>query len=96
MSEDFLEELIAEREAAIPDFRAMVDAGVETRRLLRALADKRRALGLSQAVVAARMGTSQPALARIEAGEVDPRMSTVERLAHALGQRLEPQAATGR
>ncbi|MFN2568238.1 MAG: helix-turn-helix domain-containing protein [Candidatus Dormibacteria bacterium] len=94
MSQDFLDELVAERAAVTPDFPAMVDARVETRRLLRALADKRRALGLSQAVVAARMGTSQPALARIEGGEVDPRMSTIERLANALGEHLEHQTAT--
>lgn len=34
------------------------------------------------------MGTSQAALARLEAGEADPRISTVERFAAALGQEL--------
>jgi predicted transcriptional regulator len=34
------------------------------------------------------MGTSQSALARIEAGESDPRISTVERYALALGDEL--------
>jgi ubiquitin-like protein Pup len=38
---------------------------------------------------AARMGTSEAAIARLEAGEVDPRLSTVERFADALGKRLE-------
>jgi predicted transcriptional regulator len=34
------------------------------------------------------MGTSQSALARLEAGESDPRISTVERFALAVGQEL--------
>jgi len=34
------------------------------------------------------MGTSQPAVARLEAGQVDARMSTVQRYAAAVGARL--------
>jgi predicted transcriptional regulator len=45
-------------------------------------------MGLSQTVVAARMGTSQSALARIEAGESDPRLSTIERYAQAIGDEI--------
>jgi transcriptional regulator with XRE-family HTH domain len=53
------------------------------------LAEHRRAAGLSQTEIAARMGTSQSTVARLEAGEVDPRMSTLERYADALGGRLD-------
>jgi hypothetical protein len=35
------------------------------------------------------MGTSQPAVARLEAGVVDARTSTVERYAAAVGRRVE-------
>jgi predicted transcriptional regulator len=49
----------------------------------------RRELGLSQVEVAARMGTSQSAVARFEAGDLDVRLSTVERYATALGGKLE-------
>jgi predicted transcriptional regulator len=35
------------------------------------------------------MGTSQPAVARVEAGAVDVRLSTLERYAAAVGRRLE-------
>ena len=49
----------------------------------------RKELGLSQVEVAARMGTSQSAVARFEAGDLDVRLSTVERYTSALGARLE-------
>jgi transcriptional regulator with XRE-family HTH domain len=75
---------------------AVVQGGTDgpdlaVRALLRSLVERRRELRLSQTQVAARMGTSQSALARIEAGEVDPRISTVERYAFALGDELAHQ-----
>lgn len=90
---DFLDEIIGERAATNPDFPAMVDAAVEARRLLRDLARRRRELRLSQKVVAARMGTTQSALARMEHGEVDPRLSTVQRYVTALGDQLTHQSS---
>jgi ribosome-binding protein aMBF1 (putative translation factor) len=53
------------------------------------LAGQRRALGLSQTQVAARMGTSQSAVARLESGSADVLVSTIDRYASALGWRLE-------
>jgi ribosome-binding protein aMBF1 (putative translation factor) len=88
MPKDFLEEIIETRTKANPEFPEMVEAALKTRQLLRSLSERRRALELSQTVVAARMGTSQSALARIEAGEVDPRISTIERYALAIGDEL--------
>lgn len=73
----------------------MVDAAMRTRSLLRELAARRQELGLSQTVVAARMGTSQSALARLEGGESDPRISTVERYAIALDADLALQPSGG-
>ena len=52
-------------------------------------------LGLSQTQVAARMGTSQSAVARIETGSADVLLSTVDRYATALGQRLVWNLADG-
>jgi len=49
------------------------------------LVSRRLELGLSQTQVAARMGTSQSAVARLEAGEGDVRLSTLERYANAVG-----------
>ena len=45
-------------------------------------------LGLSQTEVAARMGTSQSAVARLESGTADVRASTLERYAAAVGSEI--------
>lgn len=95
MAKDFLDEIVEERTRRNPEFPAMVDAAVRARQLLRSLTARRQKLGLSQTAVAARMGTSQSALARLESGEVDPRISTVERYALALGQELSHRRAAG-
>lgn len=49
----------------------------------------RRRAGLTQADLAQRAGISQPALARIEADRVRPRIDTVERLLRECGMALE-------
>ena len=57
-------------------------------RLVRELAGQRQAAGLSQTEVAARMGTSQSAVARLESGTSDVRASTLERYAAAVGGQI--------
>jgi ribosome-binding protein aMBF1 (putative translation factor) len=57
-------------------------------RLVRELAEQRQAAGLSQTEVAARMGTSQSAVARLESGAADVRASTLERYAAAVGSQI--------
>ena len=95
---DFLDELIAEGESRHPGFTLLVEAALERRRLLRRLTEDRVELGLSQTAVAAEMGTSQSAVARIESGNADVKMSTVERYAATLGRkvawRIEPASRT--
>ncbi|MGI8408174.1 MAG: helix-turn-helix domain-containing protein [Actinomycetota bacterium] len=86
---DFLEELIEEGTKKNPKFREMVEAAQERRRLLRELATKREKAGITQKDVAAAMKTSQSAVARMERGEIDAKLSTVDRYAAAIGQRLE-------
>jgi transcriptional regulator with XRE-family HTH domain len=74
----------------LPGFREMAlrrMAG-ERRRLVAELTGQRQAAGLSQTQVAARMGTSQSAVARLEAGEADVRASTLERYAAAIGSQI--------
>ena len=48
--------------------------------------------GLSQAELAARVGTSQPALARYETGATLPTLPTLERLLSGCGQDLQVRA----
>ncbi|MBI4696154.1 MAG: helix-turn-helix domain-containing protein [Gammaproteobacteria bacterium] len=50
------------------------------------LASLRLAAGLSQAQLAARVGTSQPHIARIEMGKTDPGTDLIARIAEALEQ----------
>ena len=68
-----------------PGFRDMAD---RRRALAGDLVARRTELGLSQTEVAARMGTSQSAVARLESGDADIRLSTLERYAAALGVQL--------
>lgn len=86
---DDLEDFIADRTAANPEFAAMVEDTLRRRQLLRQLAEDRRAGGLTRTIVAARMGTSESAVARLEAGEGDTKLSTLARYAAALGKRIE-------
>lgn len=53
--------------------------------------------GLTQKELATRAGISQPALARIEAGRVVPRIETIQRLLFHCGMSLEaiPRAGAG-
>ena len=74
----------------MPGFREMAARRMaqDRVRLVRALAGQRQAAGLSQTEVAARMGTSQSAVARLESGATDVRASTLERYAAAVGGQI--------
>jgi ribosome-binding protein aMBF1 (putative translation factor) len=71
----------------LPGFREMAlrRMAAERATLVRDLVAQRQAAGLSQTAVAARMGTSQSAVARLESGASDVRASTLERYAAAVG-----------
>jgi len=56
------------------------------------LRQARQAAGLSQAELARRAGTSQPAIARYESGAASPSVRTLERLLYAVGQQLRLSA----
>jgi predicted transcriptional regulator len=74
------------RESVFPGFKEL---SANRRALVDQLVDHRVELGLSQTTVAARMGTSQSAVARLESGEADLRLSTLERYAAALGRSID-------
>jgi len=69
-----------------PGFKQMAE---RRRALAASLVEQRQQLGLSQTEVAARMGTSQSAVARIESGDADVRLSTLDRYAAALGRQID-------
>src|SRR6266566_1960126 len=74
----------------LPGFREMAlrRMAAERRRLVGELAEQRKSARLSQTEVAARMGTSQSAVARLESGDADVRASTLERYAAAIGSEI--------
>lgn len=69
-----------------PGFRAVDEP---RRRVIASLVRARHDEELTQTVVAARMGTSQSVVARLESGDNDMRLSTLERYAAAVGRRLD-------
>jgi len=81
----------------LPGFREMAlrRMSAERGRLVADLTAQRRSAGLSQTEVAARMGTSQSAVARLETGDADVRVSTLERYAAAIGSQVAWQARPG-
>ena len=81
----------------LPGFREMAlrRMSAERRRLVADLTAQRRSAGLSQTEVAARMGTSQSAVARLETGDADVRVSTLERYAAAIGSQVAWLARPG-
>jgi DNA-binding transcriptional regulator YiaG len=82
----------------LPGFREMALRRMSEQRrgLVAELAGQRHAAGVSQTEIAARMGTSQSAVARLEAGEADVRASTLERYAAAVGTEISWQLSAKR
>lgn len=74
------------RRTTFPGLQGMLD---RRRAMLGELARARQDSGLSQTALAARMGTSQSAVARIEQGDADVRLSTLERYAAALDRTVD-------
>jgi DNA-binding XRE family transcriptional regulator len=89
MEQDFLDEMIEESTKRNPEFPALMEEARQRRALLADLAAMRSRSHISQRAIARRIKTSQPAIARLEAGSVDPRLSTLQRYAASIGKRVE-------
>ena len=89
MEQDFLDEMIEESTKRNPAFPSLMEEARQRRVLLKNLAAMRVRARISQETVAKRVRTSQPAIARLEAGVVDPRLSTIQRYAASIGKRVE-------
>lgn len=70
-----------------PTVRAEYDALTDEFDMTPELVAARARAGLTQAEVAARMGTTQSVVARLEGGRRQPSMRTVQRYAQAIGCR---------
>jgi len=64
-------------------------SGTDGRQLAAALKSARNAKGLVQMELAGKIGTTKSAISRLEHGAGDLRLSTLRKLAAALGLRLE-------
>jgi ribosome-binding protein aMBF1 (putative translation factor) len=71
------------------EFRAEYEKADAEFQIVEALVRARRDGNISQAELAKRMGTTQSAVARLEAGGVSPSLATLRRYAAAAGLKLE-------
>lgn len=81
---DDLDRYVERRKARDPEFRRAWEEGQAEANFRQAVIAARLAAGLSQKELAARLGTSQAAIARLEAGTYQPRIETLLKLASAL------------
>jgi transcriptional regulator with XRE-family HTH domain len=82
---DDLDRAIAERIAEDPSFADTLHDVREVHRILDALLARREELGLTQTEVARRMEVKQPTVSEFERESSDPRLSTIQRYARAVG-----------
>jgi ribosome-binding protein aMBF1 (putative translation factor) len=85
MRKDFLAEMMESRRAKNADFPRLVEQAEQRRKIARRLVAKREKRGLSQTIVAARMGTSASVVSKLEAGG-DVKVSTLQRYYAAIGE----------
>ncbi|MPZ15862.1 MAG: helix-turn-helix domain-containing protein [Chloroflexi bacterium] len=99
---DDLDRYVERRRMQDAEFRAAWEEGRAQLDFRKAVIGSRLSAGLSQKQLAEQIGTSQAAVARLEAGTYRPRIETLHRLATALhvtfevdsaGVRLRPAAA---
>ncbi|MBI3299435.1 MAG: helix-turn-helix transcriptional regulator [Elusimicrobia bacterium] len=86
----------AEEEAKDPNFRASVEKAMARRRVAQQIYDARTKAGVSQPELARRLGTSQAAISRMEAGAQNMTIDIIESVARALGGRFESQIILSR
>lgn len=84
-----LQDFIVGRKRHAPEFRAAREELCPEYEFRRALIGARLAVGLTQSELAAKIGTTQSAIARLESGEVMPKIDTLQRLATVLDVRFE-------
>jgi transcriptional regulator with XRE-family HTH domain len=71
-----------------PKYRRAYDALEDEFAVAKAVIAARSRAGLTQTELARKMGTTQPVVARMESGRIQPSMRTLQRLARATRSRL--------
>ncbi|HNY51090.1 MAG TPA: helix-turn-helix transcriptional regulator [Smithella sp.] len=84
-----LKKYIAERKKKNKKFAEGFDEGYEQFKIGIILRQAREAAGLTQEELAARIKTKKTAISRIENHAEDIKLSTLERVANALGKKLQ-------
>jgi transcriptional regulator with XRE-family HTH domain len=70
------------------EYRAEQERLAPYEALARMVIARRIRYGLTQQQLAERMGTSVPAISRLESGQHRPSVETLEKLSHAFGERI--------
>ena len=82
--DDFLQEQLQDY-----DFRAEYEALQPERAVIQAMIDARKKSGLTQKELAARTGIAQGDISKIENGNANPSVRTLQRLASGMGMTLK-------
>lgn len=78
-----------ERSLQDPEFKAEWDAQATERALMRQIVEARLEEGLSQQELARRCGMKPANLCRLENGNGNPSVATLNKIAHGLGRELQ-------
>lgn len=84
-----IDDLIERKKAQSPTFAALYEEELNKRIIARRIRELREKRGLSQEELATLVETKQPAIARLESGKILPRLDLLQKIAAALGTRLE-------
>lgn len=82
--DEYLEEQMKD-----PEFKKEYDALEPEFALIRAILDARREKGITQKELSERTGIAQSDISKLENGNANPSVKTLERVATALGKRLK-------
>jgi HTH-type transcriptional regulator / antitoxin HipB len=88
-----LKKYIEKRKKTDKEFAAGFEEGYEQFKICVVLRQARESAGLTQEELAARLKTKKTAISRIENHAEDIKLSTLDRVAKALGKRLEVRIA---
>lgn len=88
-----LKKYVAERKKKDKTFAEGYDEGYEQLRIGAVLREARETAGLTQEELARKLKTKKTAISRIENHAEDIKLSTLEKVAHALGKHLEVRIA---